>query len=787
MKIFHLPLLVCLLIVSVLSNTAAAQVTRVVDDDGQGTGVDCNAATPALTRVGDAIAASASGDTVLVCPGIYIENIGFGGKGITVRSIAGPQTTILDGNAADAVVRFTFNETAAAVLEGFTIRNGFSSDLGGGGILISQASPVIRGNLILSNRACAGSGIISHFGSPLIEGNTIAGNTQGGCSGGTGGGGIGIIGQSSATIRGNTIRDNVSGGDGGGISLFAAGTPTIERNIITGNRAGEGGGISMVNKSDATIAGNLIAGNRASSKGGGVYWLVPLGDRGAIVVNNTIAANDSPSGSGVFADGFDRTAVLYNNIIVAAPAQTAVFCGNFNDLNPPVFRFNDVYSATGASYGGICADQTGVLNNISADPLFVNAATGDYRLRGTSPAIDAAERLFPGVPAIDLDGHPRLIDGNGDGLAIVDMGAYEALPPVRHVQIDRPAPGNVGVAFVVSGWAVDGRGVDTGVDAVHVWAFPETGGAPTFLGAAEYGLSRPDILVAQIEPRYTNSGFQLTAPPVLGVGNYVLVALARSTVTGTFDVSASIRVTVPSLPLMAVDRPVDGATVWTSFDLSGWALDYASPDGPGVDAVHVYAFPAAGGGPVFLGAATYGLARPDVGAFFGSPKFAASGWALRAALPPGDYQIGVYARDTITQAFNGVLVRALKVVESRALIAIDRPSPGAVVGQPFTISGWAVDLASVSGPGVYTVHAYAFPSSGGSPIFLGAAIYGAARPDVGAAFGARFTNSGYTIAATGLPPGTYLIAALPGSYVANDFTAVQTVTITVAPAGKPER
>jgi parallel beta-helix repeat protein len=770
------------------SSPAAAQVTRVVDDDGQGTASDCAAATPASTRVGDAIAAAGAGDTVLVCPGTYVEAINFGGKAITVRGIGGPAVTILDGHAEKPVVTFASGETASSVLEGFTIRNGYSESVGeGGGVAISQSSPVIRGNVIVGNHACAGSGIRVNFGSPVIEDNTIADNTQAGCSGGTGGGGIGVGGNSTVVIRRNTITNNVTFASGGGISLFAAGTPTIERNIISGNRALEGGGIWIVNQSDATIAGNLIAGNHASS-GGGVYWLVPSGARGPRLVNNTIAANDSPSGSGVFADGFDVTAVLYNNNIVAAAGQTAVFCGSSNDLHVPVFSFNNVFSATGAAYGGICTDQTGLVGNMSADPLFLDAAANDFRLRGASPAIDAAEDRAPSLPPVDLDGRPRAIDGNRDGLATVDIGAYEALAPVRHLQLDLPASGQVGAGFVVFGWAVDGRGTGTGVDVVHLWAFPDTGGAPTFVGAAEYGLPRADVAAAFGEPRYANSGFRLTAPAVLGAGAYTLVAYARTTESGTFELTASVRITIPSLPFMVMDSPAPGLSIGSPFEISGWAIDYASLNGSGVDAVHAYAFPATGGAPVFLGAATYGLARPDVGAAFGSSRFAASGWLLAAALAPGDYNIAVYARSTVAQAFNQVVTRAVTVVQSRTLITIDTPTAGASLSQPFTISGWAIDLASVSGPGVHAVHAYAFPSSGGPPIFLGAASYGVARPDVAAAFGdPRFTSSGYTVTAAGLPAGSYLLGVYARSTLTNSFNAVQTTTVTVASAQRRER
>ncbi len=405
------------------ASSALAQTTRVVDDDGPGSAASCDGPAAAFSTVGAAIAAAAGGDTVLVCPGTYIENITFGGKAIAVRSTDGPAVTILDGNATDSVVTFANGETSTSVLEGFTIRNG-RSQFGGGGILISSASPVIRRNLIVSNSACQALGILVSFGSPLIEENTIANNLQTGCSGGTIGGGISILGSSTAVIRRNNIYGNGGIEWGGGIALWAAGSPTIELNVISGNGANRGGGIGMVNDGSPSIRGNLIVRNQAQS-GGGIYW--SSSTLGMLVVNNTIADNNGVAGSGVFAEGSDQDTRLSNNIIVAAAGQTAVVCGSlFGIPNPPTFDSNDVFSATGAAYGGICADQTGLTGNISADPLFVHPATNDYHLPPGSPAIDAGNGAATGLPTADLDGHARVLDGNGDTLAVVDIGADEA-------------------------------------------------------------------------------------------------------------------------------------------------------------------------------------------------------------------------------------------------------------------------------------------------------------------------------------------------------------------------
>lgn len=76
-------------------------------------------------------------------------------------------------------------------------------------------------------------------------------------------------------------------------------------------------------------------------------------------------------------------------------------------------------------------DGTGVIH---VDPLFVGRETGNLRLDTGSPAIDRADNFvdidpftdgLQFLPLMDFDGYPRIIDGNGDGFAQVDMGAYE--------------------------------------------------------------------------------------------------------------------------------------------------------------------------------------------------------------------------------------------------------------------------------------------------------------------------------------------------------------------------
>jgi hypothetical protein len=90
--------------------------------------------------------------------------------------------------------------------------------------------------------------------------------------------------------------------------------------------------------------------------------------------------------------------------------------------------FNDVFNNANGNYGKntgagfvafVPSPGTG---EISADPEF----DSHYGLTANSPALDAGTN--DNAPTIDLDGKNRPIDGDGDGVAVVDMGAFEFCP-----------------------------------------------------------------------------------------------------------------------------------------------------------------------------------------------------------------------------------------------------------------------------------------------------------------------------------------------------------------------
>lgn len=194
-----------------------------------------------------------------------------------------------------------------------------------------------------------------------------------------------------------------------------------------------GGGIGAWGGSWMRIENNLIVENQTLSEdeggGGGVFWLeetsVPV-----TLVGNTIVGNVSSRGSGILADGGSDDSIIANNIIVGTVGVSGIDCFSTN----PIVRNNDVDVTDSDAFADACAGNAGINGNIVLDPIFMGAE--DFRLGTGSPGIDAGDNTYV-TETTDIRGLPRIVDGNHDGSAIVDLGAYERATTATLVTLGR--------------------------------------------------------------------------------------------------------------------------------------------------------------------------------------------------------------------------------------------------------------------------------------------------------------------------------------------------------------
>jgi hypothetical protein len=317
-----------------------------------------------------------SGDTVLVSPGTYFENIRFNGKNIVVGSHfilenepAYILSTIINGSQpqyADTAscVMFINGEDSTAVLAGFTLTGGTGTVwedehspgywfTEGGGILIQYSSPTIRNNLIIDNEAIA-----------MPSGVTSAG--------------------------GGAIRSGDS-------------NPRILNNIIMNNQGRYGAGI-VLNYSGAVIRNNIIAGNYGGEDyGGGGVWCLGNGDNPKLLDNNTLVNNHATNYGG----GIRLWSTMVN-------ITNCILWGNTAPNHP------QIQGTTGiVTYSNVEGGYTGT-GNIDDDPIF----EGIQNMLGEeSPCIDAGN---PDPVYFDPE------DPQAAGMALFpalgtvtnDMGAY---------------------------------------------------------------------------------------------------------------------------------------------------------------------------------------------------------------------------------------------------------------------------------------------------------------------------------------------------------------------------
>ncbi|MDP8269118.1 MAG: PKD domain-containing protein [Candidatus Tenebribacter davisii] len=319
---------------------------------------------------------AANSDTVLVQPGTYYENINYNGKLITVGSLflttrdtTYISSTIIDGQDNGRVINFTSGENNSSTLYGLTIRNGnangasFPGNSGGGILCDNVSSPTIKNVIIRDNSAdLYGGGIFCNNNCDVILMNVEIVNNSAQI-----GGGITYYDTGSPLLQDSSVSGNTASSSAGGI-YFISTTPTLVNVLLADNQCDWGAALS-ISYSDIIMQHVTITGNHGSGGGGGIYCY-----------------NSHPQ--------------LTNSIM-------------WNNLPQEIFMASGEITI---SYTDIQGSWAGT-GNINSNPLFVDAANGDYHLQPGSPCIDA------GNPASPLD----------PDNSITDMGAYfctQYPPPV---------------------------------------------------------------------------------------------------------------------------------------------------------------------------------------------------------------------------------------------------------------------------------------------------------------------------------------------------------------------
>jgi hypothetical protein len=381
--------------------------------------------TLARSAVSDNSARGRAGSVVVAGGGVYA----FGAATLT-RSIVSGNIADLDGGGVFTTTATLTNSTVsgnaagrhgggilagAATLTDSTV-NGNAAGTNGGGVYVDTTATLTNSVLSDNTAAAAGGGL---FTSNLatLTGSSVTDNVAGSLGGG-------LFAFTQATLTRSTVRGNVAAIHGGGIDARAA--VTLTACTLSGNRAGaKGGGVFA---QTSTVTDSTVSGNSAAIDGGGVWA------DAATLVNDTITLNSAHRGAGLFHPAPDEAFAVRGTIV----AQNL---DDFAGAGPDVFGHFDTggHNLIGdfnGSTGFFLVDPTDQMGFTGSPldpklgPLQNNGGpTWTHPLLAGSPAIDHGDNaaLDPtGLPLkSDQRGRRRVKDGNGDGRAVSDIGAFE--------------------------------------------------------------------------------------------------------------------------------------------------------------------------------------------------------------------------------------------------------------------------------------------------------------------------------------------------------------------------
>ena len=297
------------------------------------------------STIQEGIDAAIDGDIILVDPGVYIENINYLEKSITVASLylttqddSYISQTIIDGNNTDSVVQIIDCGESNQSLIGFTITNGYACNGSidyGGGIYCRESHPILKHLIVTDNSAYEGPGICIRESSAILE-DIVSSN--------------------------NSIVDNNFYNNGGGI--YISNSDVIMKNIkILNNNAERGGGLDLY-ESTADIENIVCYGNTATVSGGGIYcW-------GGTYNFTNIVVTENNSGISAVSGAY---LTIINSIIYAQNSRDNIFC----DGREITITYSDVE-------GGWTGE-----GNIDTIPLFINPSMYNFHLQTSSLCINA--------------------------------------------------------------------------------------------------------------------------------------------------------------------------------------------------------------------------------------------------------------------------------------------------------------------------------------------------------------------------------------------------------------